>query len=518
MEPTFRQSMNWLHTWTGLVVSALLFAIFWMGTLSVFDREIDRWMMPATRLPAPAAPVRLDADVRPVAERLAAGSPFWFVALPTERAPTAQIRYREASGEFATRHLDPATGAQIPDPGTLAGTGFVFPFHFHLHLNGPWRVGYWLVAAIGTALVLMIATGVVVHKRIFADFFTLRVGRSQRTALDLHNATGVLALPFHLVIAISGVVVFFSLVVPTPWQTVYGGDRARLNREFYGSFERPKAGRPAPLGSLDAMRDEAERRWGAPADFVRVTNAGDAAAVVSFRRTAEDVVSYNPDFIDFDGVTGAVLNVPDRPWMTRVHLVVEGLHFVLFKHWTLRWVYFALGLAGCVLIATGLMFWVESRRKRHERLGLGGLRFVEGMTVGSVTGVVAATLAFLVANRLLPQGLPGRAGMEFWTFYAAWAAAFAHAWLRPARPAWREQCWLVAGLAALAVVLNGATTGDHLARALAHRHLWGVAGMDLLLLLGAVVAAAAARALAPIRPDRAVVGAHDRSARSTPAE
>ena len=46
--------MGWLHTWAGLVLGAILFAIFWMGTLSVFDREIDRWLMPETRLPAAA--------------------------------------------------------------------------------------------------------------------------------------------------------------------------------------------------------------------------------------------------------------------------------------------------------------------------------------------------------------------------------------------------------------------------------------------------------------------------------
>ena len=49
----FRTSMDWLHTSAGVVLGGLLFAIFWMGTLSVFDREIDRWMAPMTRL-APA--------------------------------------------------------------------------------------------------------------------------------------------------------------------------------------------------------------------------------------------------------------------------------------------------------------------------------------------------------------------------------------------------------------------------------------------------------------------------------
>ncbi len=56
MEPTFRASLNWLHTWAGVVLGGVLFAIFWMGTLSVFDREIDRWMAPMTPGSPPCRP------------------------------------------------------------------------------------------------------------------------------------------------------------------------------------------------------------------------------------------------------------------------------------------------------------------------------------------------------------------------------------------------------------------------------------------------------------------------------
>ena len=52
-----------LHTWAGVVLGSLLFAIFWMGTLSVFDKEIDQWMRPETRLPVPEH-ISLD-DLRP---------------------------------------------------------------------------------------------------------------------------------------------------------------------------------------------------------------------------------------------------------------------------------------------------------------------------------------------------------------------------------------------------------------------------------------------------------------------
>ena len=36
-----RQSMSWLHTWSGLLLGWLLYAVFFTGTLSYFVDEID---------------------------------------------------------------------------------------------------------------------------------------------------------------------------------------------------------------------------------------------------------------------------------------------------------------------------------------------------------------------------------------------------------------------------------------------------------------------------------------------
>lgn len=46
MKSGFRQSMAWLHTWTGILVSWLLYFIFVTGTVGYFDSEIDAWMAP----------------------------------------------------------------------------------------------------------------------------------------------------------------------------------------------------------------------------------------------------------------------------------------------------------------------------------------------------------------------------------------------------------------------------------------------------------------------------------------
>src|ERR1044071_5995560 len=112
METTFRASMNWLHTWAGVCLGTVLFAVFWMGTLSVFDREIDRWMMPASRV-APAGLNSVDALARELQPVIGA-SPQWLVLYPTEREPVARVGYAAAPGKFRYRQADPATGALLP--------------------------------------------------------------------------------------------------------------------------------------------------------------------------------------------------------------------------------------------------------------------------------------------------------------------------------------------------------------------------------------------------------------------
>lgn len=489
MGVNFRASMNWLHTWAGVVMGGLLLAIFWMGTLSVFDREIDRWMMPMTRLASVDSVVSFDALHRSLEAAVQARSPLWRVILPTEREPFVRVVQQGASGPVY-QLFDPASGAALPAPGTWAGTGFIYPFHYMLHLKIG-QAGIWIVGLAGMVMLALCVSGVVIHRRLFVDFFTVRrSAKPRRLVLDLHNVAGVAALPFHVGITLSGLVIFFAIYFPGGLQMAFGDWRA-FEAEAYGSFARPRLGEPgAGLASLDAMAAAARASWNgeAPRDLI-VRHPGDKAVYVQVRRAYDGQVVAEGDMAWFDGATGALLHHRSslQPVMTSYRFIA-GLHLIQFRHWTLRWIYFALGLAGCLVIATGYLFWLQSRRRKHGQIGV---RIVESLAIGSVTGLVVATFAFFVANRLLPAGAAfagyDRAALEIWIFYLAWLGTFGHGWRRRAA-AWAEQCWIIAALAGAAVLLNWLTTGDHLLRSLAHRHLWPVAGMDAVLLLaGAAV-------------------------------
>jgi uncharacterized iron-regulated membrane protein len=509
MEPSFRQSMTRLHTFAGVVASALLFAMFWMGTLSVFDREIDRWMQPSTRLSAPvAAPVSLDRLTAPVLADVPEGTTEIYLYDAAARDPTVRVGY-SVDDDWVVRHIDPASGRELPAPESLAGTGFIFPFHFSFHIT--WAdLGYWIAGFLAMAMLVLLVSGVVIHRKIIAEFFVFRPSKNRRRAtLDLHNMTSLIALPFHFLLPLTGLFIFFSIYLPWSIALPFGGKTEPLFAEMYGTQIVEPAGRAAPMQSIDAMVAEAERRWRARhgvwvrADIVNLQHWGDANARVTVRHVFPSrQVVMDRESISFSGATGAVVQDFTAKPIRTAHAWLSGLHFAQWEHWPLRWLYFLAGLSGCVMIATGLLFWLRAREGKHLP-NTAGFRTVEAMTIGGVTGIIAATGAFFVINRILPDGatLLGqeRAALEVWVFWLVWLGTFLHAAIVRA-PAWAQQCRLIAGLALAAVVLNAVTTGDHILAAM-EAGLWAVAGMDVMLIASAGIAIAAAQRLRAKAPD-----------------
>ncbi|MEF3365015.1 PepSY-associated TM helix domain-containing protein [Methylocystis sp. 9N] len=492
MFTTLRQSMTWLHTWSGVTLGVILIVIFFMGALSVFDREIDRWMAPTTRLPARHASISLDA-LRPRIDALLADADQWRLVLPDARAPFLQLGFRSKSGprNFA---INPASGDILPDSGTLGATRFFYPFHYTLLIRA-FNIGPWIVGAAAMAMLVLLTSGVLIRTGLFANFFTYRPkGPLLRASQDLHAVMGVIGLPFFFVIPLSGLVIFSAVYLPAGIDAAYPGKANVFFDEAVGAARLPKSGGPGVIGSLDAMRSSAERRWGAEAELLLVTNARDANAVIEFRRNTKDRVSHDGEPIFFDRAGQMLGQGANRPARSTLDFI-WGVHLLRFEHWPLRWLYFVAGLGGCALIVTGFVIWLEKRKTKPHPTGV---RFVEALLIAASVGLVFATGGFFVANRLLPQDTPSRAQWETVAFFALWAASVVHAGQRvaagQAQGAWREQAWAVCIMAGAAPVLNWITTGDHLAKSLAQGQ-WAVAGVDIGLLAASFVAAMAARRL-----------------------
>ena len=112
----FRQAMSWLHTWAGLILGWLLFAIFLTGTLSFFRSEFNLWMRPEMHgLPrtdaadAQVAQKSVDALVRKAPDVTQ-----WILHLPDDRDPAVNMLWRgTGNGRFETLRMNPQTGEPI---------------------------------------------------------------------------------------------------------------------------------------------------------------------------------------------------------------------------------------------------------------------------------------------------------------------------------------------------------------------------------------------------------------------
>jgi len=456
MSGRFRQTQASLHTWSGLIVGWVLYAMFLAGTVSFWREEITRWTQPEV-----GARVAAEVDVANAQRYLQAHAPHaaqWDIALPDERAAGVSVTFRDkATPRAATMApivLD-AHGEPVNVRATEGGD-FFYRLHFDMHYM-PILWGRWLAGICAMAMLIAIVSGVITHKKIFVDFFTFRPRKGQRSWLDGHNALAVLALPFHLMITYTGLVTLMTIYMP--WGADgSNGSRNALFAAIIPSYTTPAAsGVSTPLIDLRTALDIASKAWdGGHVATLKITQPGDASARIVAERAEADRVSSNQVTVQMEGTTGAVLasSKPESPGvLTRGGMI--GVHAGRFAPLEMRWLYFLLGVAGTAMVATGLVLWTVKRRAQLPDPARPhfGFRLVERLNVAFVAGMPLSMSAFLWANRLLPHDMAERAAWEIHTMFIVWAMALLHVCLVAPRKAWILQ-FALAGVSLLVLAIG----------------------------------------------------------------
>ncbi|MET0222521.1 MAG: PepSY-associated TM helix domain-containing protein [Tardiphaga sp.] len=509
--PGIRQSMSSLHTWVGLLLGWILYAMFLTGTVSYFKDELSQWARPELARLADM-PDKADVAQRVADElgKVAPGTAQWSMRLPDPRNNSVAAFWRASARSPGARgfdegNFDPVSGKAVASRETLGGE-FFFRFHFQFYYM-PALWGRWLAGAAAMFMLIAIVSGVITHKKIFVDFFTFRWGRGQRSWLDAHNLLSVFGLPFHFMITYTGLVTLMALYMPWGERVAFKtpAERQQLNAELTAFIPPGKpSGQKVPLASIADMVRQAQERWGRD-NVGRVTavNPGDASARVAVARGEAGRVSMSPQYMEFDGATGQLLAVHDAVGgAAETRGVLYALHLGRFSDTVLRWLYFLVSFMGTAMVGTGLVMWTVKRRARlpDPDRPYFGFRLVERLNIVSIAGLSIAMTAFLWSNRLLPRALDGRADWEVHAFFIAWALTLLHALLRPARSAWVEQLWTAAAMLALLPVVNAVTTQRALWHSLADGD-WVFIGMDAmcwaLAALHAVLALRTARTAVP---------------------
>jgi len=485
MKSAFRQSMAWLHTWVGLLLSWILFFIFLTGTLGYFDAELDDWMTPETptfrtSVEASMPLVKLFADKHRLEN--------YSVSFPVDRSqPFLSISYRDENNKRQRVELNPITGEELTLRAT-AGGQTLYRMHYRLRYM-PSIVAYYIVGVATMFMFLALITGVVIHKKIFKEFFTFRKSKKPSAWLDGHNLMSVMSLPFHFMITFTGFLLLLYTLMPLIVSAHYGAGkegRDAFYNEYFSRTTMEKAGVYQPTLSLDKLIKNAQRAMeNKPIAWFSISHLNDVNSQFEVGAIHKNLSDSRDKWV-FDANTGELINAQVGHTSSKsFYYVLRSLHEGLFASTGLRWLYFLTGLFGTAMIASGMVLWTVKRRNKAIKEGGGsfGYRFTEGLNLGCLLGLPSGIAAYLLANRLLPLDLGERASIEVNSLFIIWGLivmlAVLMALLKKADIAWIKLTYLTGVLFALVPIVNATTTNLGLMTALMSKN-WVFVAVDLI--------------------------------------
>ncbi|MCL2915404.1 PepSY domain-containing protein [Shewanella corallii] len=499
MKESFFRTMTWLHTWTGLLVCWLLMLIFFAGTLSYYRYEINLWMKPELHTNVLQQYQDLDLAQTLVQGQTyladtAPGAKTWMLRLPTHRLPFVGYAWMDAPKEGERRgkfheHIVTTEGEMISDVRATKGGHFFYRLHFDLHYL-PVPLARYLVGFATMFMLLAIITGIVIHKRIFKDFFALRLKKGPRSWLDSHTLSSVLALPYHLMITYTGLITLMFMYMPSAMEATYDGNRKALQKEITPvSTPAKPSGTPGELVSLSTILPSVlEQAEGKPIRDIRIQNPLDANSQIQVVLRNDSRVADHEYQLLYQGTSGEFIGkVGDSPSsMGKAYDTMIGLHAGRFAEPTLRFALFLSGVLGCVMIASGTLLWSKKlRQKQQKQIDQGarpslGLYITESLNLGVIAGLPIAAASYLWANRLLSADYAGRYDAEINLFFTGLGVTLLLAFL--GRINWRGAL-LTGGLMWLGIpVLNALTSSENLITNIV-KGQWFIAWIDLLALM-----------------------------------
>jgi uncharacterized iron-regulated membrane protein len=443
-----------VHAWAGVIVSLVLAMMFFCGSLSLFHHDIEAWQDPPE---ARGTVASLDTALAAIDGKTLAGKSV-SAAPPSDHAPRAALYLPDRAAMI----IDPATGAAMAERSMV---GRLF-YHLHILWHEAFPAGFVIAGVIATFLLLIIATGVVIHlKDLRRQAFRFRPWlRPRYLWSDLHKVLGVWGLPFQLMIAVTAAVIMLASVIGPPLSAAaFDGDRKRWERELYGNAPAAQpSDEPATMLSFTALTEKAALVVpGMEPTYVAIDRYGRAGARATVYGDLH-AGGFSPSVqVALDASTGALLSRSDRtrtPAQSTM-AVVYGIHFASYGGLGLKIAYFLLGIAGWLTILSGNWIWIERRAARRGRTGNPVLA---RLTLGAGGGLLIAVAGALWINRLLAPSA-ARPSFESYGFFAIWALVTLIALALPAR----RRSWAVilgtAGLALVAVpVLSFLVSPAHL--------------------------------------------------------
>lgn len=486
------------HTISGIIISAILFVIFFAGSYSLFKKDITAWQSNISYKAQKSKKLNYnqfldsldrkhnlkgrDISIFYQEHTLAA-----YVSLTLSKDSTlvpkkkpgaekkAGKRGRRAEGESFKYDFSKGESSTYEKSYDLGE--FLYRLHFLAQLNQvPIRIGvpfgYLLAGLVSFFFLFALITGLLLHwDKIVSNFFVFRPWSKVKTVwTDAHTALGMIGFPFQLVYAITGIVLILNTTLLAPFTYLfYNGKADELYRdlEYFDSKETPYTYQSlAQKADVQSYIDRTQKLWqDSYIKSVNIKNYGDAAmqVIIEGSAPAERNFSGNGKII-YEVKTNKVIYqkspLAESSYVGKVKSLIYRLHFGDYGGYALKVVYFILGLMGCVVIISGILIWLVARDKKnvpdHKRkfnLWLANIFLAICLTMFPVTALTF--IAVKVYSAAVDMSF------IYSTFFYSWLVLSVYYIIRKNLNRTNQETLLLGSLFSLAIpFVNGICTGN----------------------------------------------------------
>ncbi|HET9960081.1 MAG TPA: PepSY-associated TM helix domain-containing protein [Polyangiaceae bacterium] len=403
---TPRKRLYLLHRWLGVVTAFVGALVFFSGAIATFHSELDAWSSRANRYPDVASLPGFNLDSAYLAARRGIESELLESTDIAQAAghPVSFFFHRHEPDGMGTREvgvlveLDPESlevlsrRAGDGDDVTRATRWYAlgdFFIRLHLYLLMPETLGLILTGTVGFALILLISSGIWVHRPNLKRL--VRRPRSERPrflAADTHTLLGSWSLPYTLMVALTGAFFSFAgtVLVPAVAIVAFNGDQNALVETLVGHVAVSERSGTASLEAI--RRDSLQRCPVCRFERVSLESWGKREASATVDLSSSSLTRHVERHLVYDGHDGAFLQekplLGTRPSLgNSVLALMADLHFgTLFGLLTkLLWAVSA--VAACGLAASGLIVFTTRSKAPHS----GGTLLVRTLTIVILGGL-----------------------------------------------------------------------------------------------------------------------------------
>ncbi|MBX3255825.1 MAG: PepSY domain-containing protein [Chitinophagaceae bacterium] len=469
------------HTISGIIITAVLFVIFFAGSLSFFKNEISAWQKNSSNNTEAKRSLDYNKIVDSVGKKYNLYGREVSLYMPPHSSKmnvyvsgSKDTVNNKSKGEFF--YLDPKTFETTDYEKSYDLGEFLYRLHFLAQVNQVAKLGfplgYYIAGAVAFIFLFALFTGLLVHwQKIVSNFYLFRPWEKLKTVwTDLHTALGVITFPFLFVFAVTGAyfLISYPLFSKPTIALQYNGNQDSLFADLgYGSHELAMKGATTVKPDINFFVDTAHKRWTeAIINHVEVLNYGDSSMQVHIGGSIPPTQKFTSSGeLVFDVASGAVIKEKDPARSSSYAEVVDNavyvLHFGDYGGYATKIMYFLLGICSCIVIISGVLIWLVAREKNNvppkkKKFN----RWLTRVYLSVCLGMFPVTAASFIAVKLNPYG-----GQQFiypFYFWTWLAVSIAFLFQKDIYKICRDSLLAGAVIGLFIPVINGIVSGNWL--------------------------------------------------------